>query len=59
MDESMTLDELKQITIDYYVNLIRIKRYQKETNPELEYQLRIYKNKLHALGVNTDEFEYE
>ena len=55
----MTLDELKQITIDYYVNLIRIKRYQKEINPELEYQLRIYKNKLHALGVNTEEFEYE
>ena len=55
----MTLDELKQVNIDYYVNLIRIKRFQKEENPELEYQLKIYKNKLHALDVDTEEFEYE
>ena len=59
MEESMTLDELKQVNIDYYVNLIRIKKFQKEINPELEYQLKIQKNKLHALGVNTNEFEYD
>lgn len=39
----MTLDELKQVNIDYYINLIRIKKYQKELNPELEYQLKIQK----------------
>ena len=55
----MTLDELKQVNIDYYINLIRIKKYQKELNPELEYQLKIQNNKLHTLGVNTDGFEYD
>lgn len=55
----MTLDELKQVNIDYYVNLIRIKKFQTEINPELEYQLKVQKNKLHALGVNTEEFEYD
>lgn len=55
----MTLDELKQVNIDYYVNLIRIKKFQTEINPELEYQLKIQKNKLNALGVNTEEFEYD
>ena len=54
----MTLDELKQITIDHYVNLLRIKHFQKEINPELEYQLRIFRIKLHALKVNTNDFEY-
>lgn len=58
-NEQLSTDELKQMYIDHYVNLLRIKKHQEETNPELEYQLRIYKNKLHALGVNTEEFEYE
>jgi len=46
MVQDMTLDELKQITIDYYVNLQRIKKADKGNNPELEYQLKVYKNKL-------------
>lgn len=58
-NEQLSTAELKQMYIDHYVNLLRIKKHQEETNPELEYQLRIYKNKLHALGVNTEEFEYE
>ena len=58
-NEQLSTAELKQMYIDHYVNLLRIKKHQEETNPELEYQLRIYKNTLHALGVNTEEFDYE
>lgn len=53
----MTLDELKQVTIDYYVNLQRIKKAETGNNPELEYQLRIAKNKLASLGIPSEEYE--
>lgn len=57
MAEEMTIDELKQVTIDYYVNLQRIKKADTGNNPELEFQLRVAKNKLASLGVPTEEFE--
>ena len=57
--EEMTLDELKQITIDYYVQLLRIKKVQQEENPEFEYQLKVQKNKLASLGINISDFEYD
>jgi len=53
----MTLDELKQVNIDYYVNLLRIKEAEQGENKELNYQIRVQENKLHALGVNTDNFK--
>ena len=55
----MNFEELKQFNIDYYINLVRIKKYQKEVNPELEIQLKTQRNKLHSMGVNTKDFEYE
>jgi hypothetical protein len=55
--EEMTLDELKQVTIDYYVNLQRIKKAETSNNPELEYQLRITKNKLASLGIPSEDYE--
>lgn len=55
----MTLDELKQLTIDYYVNLQRIKKADTANNPELEYQLKVYKNKLSTLGISTEEYEMQ
>lgn len=55
----MMLDELKQVTIDYYVNLQRIKKADTGNNPELEYQLKIYKNKLASLGIPSEEYEME
>lgn len=58
MDRGMTIEELKQTNIDWYINLLRIKRYQKEENPELEYQIKVQRNKLHSLGINTDDYEY-
>ena len=57
MVEEMTLDELKQITIDYYVNLQRIKKADTGDNPELNYQLRVLKNTLASLGIPSDEYE--
>ena len=56
-DEAMTLDELKQVNIDYYVNLLRIKKAQQGTNEELDYQLRVQECKLHTLGINTEDFK--
>ena len=53
----MTLDELKQVNIDYYVNLLRIKKAEQGTNEELDYQIRVQENKLHTLGINTDDFK--
>ena len=55
--EEMTLEELKQVTIDYYVNLQRIKKAEVGTNPELDYQLKVAKNKLATLGVVTADYE--
>lgn len=57
MVEEMTLDELKQITIDYYVNLQRIKKADTGNNPELAYQLKVVKNKLASLGIPSEEYE--
>lgn len=57
MAEGMTLDELKQVTIDYYVNLQRIKKADTGNNPELNYQLKVVRNKLASLGIPTEEFE--
>lgn len=60
----MGYDELNSVELisyetNYYINLIRIKKHQKEKNPELEYQLKTQRNKLHNLGINTDDYEYE
>ncbi len=55
--EEMTLEELKQVTIDYYVNLQRIKKAEEGTNQELDYQLKVAKNKLATLGVVTADYE--
>lgn len=43
--------------INFYVNLLRIKAAETGTNSELDYQLKVQENKLHALGVNTDNFK--
>lgn len=57
MVEEMTLDGLKQVTIDYYVNLQRIKKADTGNNTELEYQLRVVKSKLASLGIPSEEYE--
>ena len=57
MNEPMTENELKQITIDYYVNLQRIKKAETGNNPEHDYQLKVVKNKLSSLGIPTEDYE--
>ncbi len=59
MEDEMTRDEMIKYEIDYYVNLIRIKNAEDGTNKELDYQLKVQKNKLAALGVNTDSYEFD
>ena len=58
MSVSMTLEEQKQILIDAYINLMRIKKVQKEVNEELEYQIKTTKVKLSTFGIDISELEY-
>ena len=44
-EEIMTKEEMLNYETNIYINLVRIKRYQKEINPELEFQLKTQKNK--------------
>lgn len=53
----MSRDEMINNEINYYVNLLRIKSCEEAINKELDYQIRVQENKLHALGVNTENFQ--
>lgn len=57
-DASMTLEEQKQILIDNYINLMRIKAHEQGSNKELEYQIKITKVKLSTFGIDISELEY-
>ena len=57
-DDSMTLEEQKQILIDNYINLMRIKAHEQGSNKELEYQIKIAKVKLSTFGIDISELEY-
>lgn len=57
MFEEMNQYEMINNEINYYVNLLRIKAAETAVNTELDYQLKVQENKLHALGVNTDNFK--
>lgn len=55
--EEMTLEEQKQIAIDNYINLIRIKAEEKAENKELERQIKIAKLKLSTFAIDLSEIE--
>ena len=57
-DEILTLEEQKQILIDAYINLMRIKKVQKEVNEELEYQIKTTRVKLSTFGIDISELEF-
>lgn len=57
-DDNMTLEEQKQILIDNYINLMRIKAHEQGSNKELEYQIKITKVKLSTFGIDISELEY-
>ena len=53
----MTLEEQKQIAIDNYINLMRIKAEEKAENKELERQIKIAKLKLSTFAIDLSEIE--
>lgn len=53
----MALEEQKQIAIDSYVNLMRIKADEKAENKELDRQLKIAKLKLSTFSIDLSEIE--
>ncbi|MGN0136205.1 hypothetical protein [Anaerotignum sp.] len=59
MKDEMNRDEMINFEIGYYVNLMRIKNAEQSTNTELDYQIKVQKNKLSALGVNHGDFEFD
>lgn len=52
------MEEQKQIAIDYYVNLMRIKANETGENRELEYQIKVAKLKLATFSIDVSELEY-
>ena len=56
--ENMTEKELITIMIDKYTDLQRIKVANGDTvNKELDYQIKVLKNKLAALGIPSEDYE--
>lgn len=58
MSENMTEQELKSFLIDSYTSLQRIKSAP-DKDKELEYQIKIQKAKLEALGVATTDLNID
>ena len=55
--QDMILEEQKQVAIDYYVNLMRIKAAQTGENKELDYQIKVTKVKLSTFSIDISELE--
>ena len=55
--QDMTLEEQKQVAIDYYVNLMRIKVAQTSETKELDYQIKVAKVKLSTFSIDISELE--
>ncbi len=53
----MTLEEQKQIAIDNYVNLMRIKTNQTSENKELDRQIEIARIKLSTFSIDFSKLE--
>lgn len=52
--ECMNENEMKQVALEKFASIQRIKRYGKE---ELEYQEKLVRAELHNLGISTEELE--
>ena len=53
----MTPEEQKEVAINWYVDLIRIKACETGENKELEYQIRVARIKLQSFGIDYSELE--
>ena len=58
MEDNLNEKEIIDVAIRTYCNLQRIKKHEKDANPELEYQLKEARAKLAVYGVNIRELEY-
>lgn len=54
----MSLEEQKQVAIDSYVNLMRIKAHETGENKELDYQIKIAKVKLSTFSIDVSQLEF-
>ncbi|MCM1211925.1 MAG: hypothetical protein NC318_10005 [Blautia sp.] len=58
MAVDMGLEEQKEIAIDRYVDLMRIKTHETGENKELDYQIKIAKVKLSGFGIDYSGLEF-
>ncbi len=58
MVADMTLEEQKEVAINRFVDLMRIKAHETGENKELEYQIKIAKIKLQSFGIDYSELEF-
>lgn len=54
----MSLEEQKEVAINRYVDLMRIKAHETGENKELDYQIKIAKVKLSSFGIDYSELEF-
>lgn len=54
----MSPEEQKQVAMDYYVNLMRIKAHETGENKELDYQIKIAKVKLSTFSIDVSQLEF-
>lgn len=54
----MTLEEQKEVAINRYVDLMRIKACESGENKELDYQIKVAKIKLQSFGIDYSELEF-
>ena len=57
MAADMTLEEQKEVAINRFVDLMRIKAYETGENKELEYQIKVAKIVLQNFGIDYSELE--
>lgn len=53
----MSLEEQTEVTIDRYVDLMRIKAHETGENKELDYQIKVAKVKLASFDIDYSELE--
>ena len=56
---AMTLEEQREVAINRYVDLMRIKACETGENRELEYQIRVAKVKLQSFGIDYSELDFK
>ena len=58
MNKPVTELEQRQIAIDNYINLMRIKAHETGENKELDFQIKVAKIKLEGFAIDCSELAY-